>query len=263
MAVNDILARPDEDAYVRGEDSLFRMVRCEATVAAPVVPTNMENITSIVVGDPTYRIEYDAIHKGSDDIRKIRRKPAWPVTINVFKGKFDDVLATLRGVTFGTTDVAMPLHASNDLPECIFECVYRDKDLSHVLSYVIQDFILDDTGIDDPLDYSDAVIKGHTYYPPFLVYTGYECVYDRFDATPSTPDYSLSATAATMLTASNHNLWDFDDAAFIKVKDHSAGDEVGNRRRTGVAVTSGTTLAFTTGIPAATDEVSTLYVKAT
>jgi len=41
---------------------------------------------------------------------------------------------------------------------------------------------LDSTGIDDPIDYSDAAIKGYTYYPPFIdeTYTAINMLLDEY-----------------------------------------------------------------------------------
>jgi hypothetical protein len=156
-----------------------------------------------------------------------------------------------------------PFHATKDEPQIILESIFRRRDNeTHVFSRVLQDLILDSKGHDNPMEYADDVINLHTYYPPFYVYAGYEAVLDVWAATPSTNTYTLSSTPATILTASSHDFWEFDNAAFIKNKDDSAGDSVGVRLTSGVSI-SGVTMTFTAGTPATSDVISCLYVTAT
>ena len=263
MAVTDWLSAPAESTHLRGQDVLHRFVRSEAGDSQPVTWTNQDSIQSVTVGEPTYGYEVDVLQQGSHDKTRIRRQPQWPVTINVLNGKYLDVLAAFRGVTLGAGNyVIQPMNSSDDIPDIILESIYREVDGTHVFSVLIQDLILDDGGFDMPMDYSDGVIKGHTYHPPFMIDAGFEAVLDVWDATASTNTYTLSSTPATLLTSTSHNWFDFDNVVFIKNKDHSAGDTHGRRYDTGVSVST-VTMTWTTNTPAATDVVSCLYVTAT
>lgn len=253
------LAAPAENTYLRGQNVIHRYVQCEATAAAPVVWSNIKWIQSVVVGDPTYE-ETDVFMQGSKEKTKLRRNPVWPVTINVLNGKKAQVISDLLGYAWGSTNYVVPSNMSNDNPDVILESIFREEDnTTHVFSQVVQDLILDDSGMDIPMDYADGVINGHTYFPPFYVYTGYEAVYDVWDATPTTNTYTTSATPATAVVASSHDFWDYNNAAFIKQKDNSEGETVGNRLTSGAAI-AGQTLTVTAS-PLATDKVYALYVK--
>ncbi len=261
MAVTDILPAPPENSYLRGQDALHRYVICDASASAPVAWTNLSYVQSVVVGDVTYGVEYDIRHHGAGDKTHVKREPMWPVTINVLNGKKAEVLAALQNITWSSASVALPYHVSNDTPDCIIESIFREADYTHRFSQVIQDLIIDDTSQGIPMEYEDGVITGHTYYPPFYVYAGYEAVYDVWDATPTTLTYTLScSTPASMVTATDHNWWELDNAAFVKLWDNSADGFY--RYTTGVAI-SGGTLTVTGATPSATDKVYTLYVKAT
>ena len=128
----------------------------------------------------------------------------------------------------------------------------------------IKRWIIDDWGFDNPLDYSDGVIPFHTYHEPFLLASGKEMVFDKFDATPTTVAYTGSCTTpATLLSSSAHDDWDLDNAVFVKNKDDSASDPTGQRIRAGVTFSAGILTWTTAASPAASDEISILYAKAT
>ena len=264
MALTDQLGAPAEASYQMGRFTLHRVVLNEAAVAAPVVWTNMDFIAAIEIGDPSWDFEADVYQQGGgDDKTHIRRGPRWDGTSTVLSGKIGNVLATLKGLTWttgGTAAISSRMDA--DTPEVIWEAICRDSDNStHLFSLVIQDMVLDDFGVSNPMDYSERTIPFHTYHEPFLLCSGAEMVYDRFDATPSTATYSLScSTPLTLVTATDHDDWSYDNAVFLKNKDNSASDTVGVRVTSGASI-SGGTITFTTGTPAASDEISVLYAK--
>jgi len=258
----DQLAAPLINDEVRGRECLHRYVRSDADAAVHAAWTNLKWVQSVTVSEPTYETERTVLHQGSKDKTVKRYNPRWDITINVLSGKMPDVIAAFRGATWGATNTGVPLQASNDDPQVHIESIFRGEDNETVVfSRVIQDFILDSMGHDNPMDVADGVIRGHSYYPPFMVYTGYEAQMDVWDATPTTVTYTLSDTPATITTASSHDQWEFDNCAFIKNKDNSESDTTGGRLVTGVSI-SGVTMTFTTGTPAASDKISCLYVKA-
>lgn len=256
------LAPPSVDDVVLGQHAIHEYVRVEASALAPVVWSNMKYVQSINIGEPTYDFETPLFHMGSKDKRVKKVGPTWQVTINVLNGKVGETLAALRGESWGSSNVGIPLNSSNDEPQVHLVTIFRKQDnTTHVFSRVIQDLILDDSPFDVSMQVSDSVINGHTYYPPFLVYTGYDVIYDVWDATPSTPTYTLSSTPGSLITASNYNQWDFDNAAHIKLKDNSDSQTMGNRMTTGVSI-SGVTMTWTANTPASGDKVYCLYVAA-
>jgi len=268
MSLTDQLGAPSENAHIMGKYTLHRFVRCEASAPSPnpVAWANMSNIVSIDVDPPSYDMEVDVFQQGGgDDKTRIRRGPKYNGRITVLAGKVFDTLKLLKGLTWTTAGTAaLSLRQENDNPDVIIESICRDADNStHLFTRVIQDIIIDDMGVQSPMDYSDREIPFHSYHEPFALCTGAEMVYEVWDATPGTATYALSmGTPLTLLTATNHDGWHYDNMVFCKVKDNSASDDVGKRVTSGVAL-SGGTLTFTTGTPAASDVVYVLFAKAT
>jgi hypothetical protein len=262
VAINDQLAPPAENTYLLGQNTIHRYVRCEATVGTAIAFTNLQWVQSVSISEPTYELEYDIMHQGSDEKTHRKLRPKWDVTINVLNGKAHTIRAAFQGITLGATHVGLPLDTSNDNPQIILESVYREDDNeTHAFSIVVQDLVLDPMGFDTPMEYADAVIKGHTYYPPLWLTSGYYLVYDKYTATPTTATYQLTATPCTLMTSTNFDRFEFDKPIYVKLKDNSAGDTIGYRLQSGVAFT-GNDMVFTT-LPAASDVIYCLYTHAT
>lgn len=265
MAVTDKLNKPDANAHQMGRFTLNRIFLVDGAAAAPVVPTNLENIVQIDYGAPSWDFEADVLHQGSAEKTHKQYGPRWDGTITVLSGKVVDVLATLQNLTMGAGGhVAISTRMDNDLPVVIWEAICRDDDNStHLFSLIIQDMILDNIALENPIDYADKTIPFHTYHEPFLLYAGYHMVYELFASAATPGSLHLSATPATLVSHSNHDDWDFDKLVYIKHKDNSEGDEGMTRRITGATLT-GSKLDFTSGTPGATpDRVGILYATKT
>jgi len=266
MSVTSVLAKPLAATHQMGRFTLNRIVREDAAVLAPVVWVNVEGIVAVNYGEPTWEYEYDILQQGAGNEKThVKRGPMWKGTITVLKGDMGDFLAAIDGVTWGTAQAVISSRMDNDNPMVHWEAVCRDaNNNTHLYSLVIQDMIIDDWSFDNPMEYSDGVIPFHTYHEPFLLCTGKEMVFDKFAATPTTIVYTTSnSTPATLLSSTNHSDWDLDNAVFVKNQDDSAGDLTGKRIRSGVTF-SGASLTWTTAAsPAASDEISILYAKAT
>jgi hypothetical protein len=150
----------------------------------------------------------------------------------------------------------------NDNPIGHWEAICRDSDnVTHLFSLVIQDLILDDMDLSNPLEYADRTIKFHTYHEPFVLCSGAEMVFDKFAATPSTAVYQMSAgTPVSLVTATAHDDWDYDTAVFVKLKDKTDSWTT-KRIKSGVTIGASGTITFTSGTPAASDVVSVLWAK--
>ena len=266
MSSTSVLGAPAKNAYLMGRFTLHRFVRCEATAgdATAISWQNMSNVVSIDIDEPTWDFEADVYHAGGgNEKRHIRSGPRWNGTITVLGGKIGDTLRLLQEVTWDdSTQAVLSPRMDKDDPEIIIESICRDHDNgTHLFTRVIQDAILDDMGDALGLDYADKVIPFHTYHEWFLLATSAEMVYHVWSATPSTATYTISnSTPLSLLTATSHDDWAFDNMVFCKVKDNSAGDSIGKRVTAGVSL-SGDELVFTTGTPAATDQVYCLFAK--
>ena len=266
MALTDQLGPPASNSLLVGRYTLHKFVRCEASAgdATAIVWANLTNIVSITVDKPSWDYEADGYQQGGgDDKLHVRRGPKWTGKIECHAGKVFDVLALLKGLTWTTAGTAgISLRQENDYPDVIIQSIAREGDNStHVFSRVLQDLIIDDMGVDSPMDYADREIPFHTYHEPFPICGGSQLVYHIWDATAGTPTYTSTGTPLTIITSASHDDWSFDNMIFCKLKDNSAGDAVGKRLTTGVSLAGGT-LTFTTGTPAASDTVYALYVVA-
>lgn len=259
MAVTTQLAAVTAAAIQEGKYALNRVWRVEASVAAPVAESNLSNIISVEVGEPSFN-ENEYFMQGAGDERlTLRRNYKWPITINVYKGKLGETLETLLGLTW-SSDFAIPLRDNTTLPSVHWEAVCRDSDnTTHLFSLVIQDLILNMPAFPNPLDYSDSTITGYTYHDPFLLYSGYEMEYDIFTTDGSGTDYTASSTPVSLVTNANYDDWSIDEAASIKLK--ASGETVGTREKSGWTYSTG---VFTRSTAAAVSgNVQILYAKAT
>ena len=266
MAVTDQLAKPTESQHQMGRFSLNRIVRQDATIAKPVVWSNVKGIVAVNIGAPTWKYEYDIHQQGAgNELTHVQQVPRWDGTVTILSGQIGTFLAAIDGKTWGTAQAVMSARIDNDNPMVHWEVVCRTFDnVTHLFSLVIQDMVIDSFGFDNPMDYADRGIPFHTYHEPFILAQGREMVFDRFAATPSTSTYTLScSTPATLVTATEHDDWDYNNAVFIKNEDYSESDVTGRRIRSGATIT-GASLVFTgSSVPAASDEISVLYAKAT
>lgn len=262
MAITDQLGAPAATSYKQGYYTLNRIWRCEAAVAAPVTPTNLNYIVQIEIGEPSYRVDVDVYQQGGgDDYTKVRKGPTWTGTITVLGGKIGDVLKDIFGLTWSTAgDAMVALNHDDDYPEIIWEAVCRDVDNStHLFSLIIQDLVIDSKGLSSPMEYSDETIPFHTYHMPFLLCSGSELVYDQFAGDGSTTDFTASSTPLNLTTASNYDDLVLDDCVFIKTKTSTAS--TGTRQKSGVSAAGGV-FTYSTA-PAASSTVQLLYAKAT
>ena len=264
MAVTDLLGAPTQANIQEGRYTLNRYVLCEASAAAPVVWNNLNGIVGISVTKPTF--EKDAFYRqqGGADKLHIQRDPTWDVTVTVESGAALALIAAFQGLTWGSTGgIVAPLRVDTDNPMIIWEAIARGADNTHLWSLILQDLILDDVGIDNPMDYADRTLTFHTYHEPFTIAPGYEMVLDKWAATPATATYSLSATPATMLASYvGHDDWVNTKCVYVKNLDYSVNTTTSIRVNSGWSLT-GTALVFASGTPAASDVVSILYGKLT
>jgi len=260
MGVTSQLAAPTKDALQKGKFTLHRIVRSEASVAAPVTPTEMSYIQSLTLSEPSFD-EVDIFHQGGgDESTKDKTNYEWTGSVSILKGKGGDFLKDIRGITWDTgNDTAIPLRVDNDNPVLHWEAICRKSDNStHLFSLVLQDLKFDDPGFDNPMDYSDLTVNFRTKHMPLMIAPGSELVYDEWNGDGSTTDFTLSSTPLDLATASNYEDLVLDNAIFVKVK--ASGATTGVRQTSGISLAS-TTLTFTTA-PAVSTVIQALYVKA-
>jgi len=260
MSLTDQLGKPASTSRQTGRYTLHRAHRCEASVAAPVTPINLNNIESIELAAPTYDSAEIYQQGGDDEYYMYKNNYRWTGNIIVHKGKAPYVLSQLKGITWDTgNDTAIPLRDDNDYPNVHWEAVARDIDNStHLFTLLIQDMIIDVPGFSNPMDYSDVTIPFHTSHMPLFLAAGSEVVYDQFSGTGSAVDFTLSSTPLRLLSATSSNDLVLDQTVFVKVK--LSTESTGTRKMSGVSYAGGI-VTFTTA-PAASSTVQILYAKA-
>jgi len=265
MAINTQLGAPPASTYKKGRFTLNRIYDCEASVAAPVSPTNLNSVVQIDWGEPSWDNEADVFQQGGGDEKtQIKRGPRWDGTITVLGGSVGNLLSSLTGLTWGTGSgayAAMSMRRDGDNPNVIWEAICRDADnKDHLFSVVLQDIIIDDLGWSNPMEYTDSTIPFHTYHEPFFLLKDTELVYDVIQAGSSTVEWALSATPISLASPSLQNDWDVETLVYVKTKTSSAS--TGTRKRSGVAVTNAS-LAFSpaVGTPASATVLQVLFAK--
>jgi hypothetical protein len=262
MGVNSQLGAPSAANMVEGKYSLNRIVRCEATVAATITPVELGEVQSFVIDGPSWDTTKKVFQQGGGDIPvNVRRGYNSSGTITISKGHAMSKLAAFFGKTLGSTNTnAIPGYIDKDFPSIVWEAIARDRDNNtHLYSVVVPDMIIDDLGIDHPMENSDFSIKWHSYYPWFLLYARNEVVYSKFTGDGSTMVFTLPAAAITLITESEFDLCAWDKAFYIKEK--ATGTSTGLYKTSGYTI-SGSTLTAAVA-PAIGTEVQILFAKAT
>jgi len=261
--ITQVLGKPSEDQYTRGRYSLVKYWLSEAASSAPVTPKVLTSTVQVSVSEPAYDNTAKVFQFGCGDRpREIKDGMRVDGTITVLEGGLGDVLAAFLNQTWTTAGTAaIPLAQSNDNPDIHLELVCRSPSGTHLFSLCIVDMIIDDIGFTQGLDHDDQVIKFHTYREPFKLCADAELVYDVWTSTPGTLTYALSCgTPLDLVTAANHNNWDYSDFVFIKVKEN--GEDTGTEKRSEWSETGGSITTTGTGSPSASARIQALYAKA-
>ena len=245
MAWNTQMGTPAVNSLKKGQYTLHRVHLSEATAAAPVVPVNMSNIVAITYGEPSFDTEVIQQQGGGDDRVEIKYNWRWDGTITCHGGKGGAVLAAIQNITWNTSnDAVISTRPENDFPVVHWEAVCREKDnTTHLFTVVIQDMIIDASGFDNPMDYTDFTIPFHTYHEPMIACAGAEFVYDVFTGDGSTTDLTLSSTPIKALTASSHDDFYINELPFVKEKASTAS--TGTRQKSGYSYAAGKAVAAT------------------
>lgn len=261
MAVGTQMGAPSPEKLVLGTETLGRFHRCEASVAAPVTPVNFTGLQDWNIDAPTIGYSKELFQQGGgQESTMVDRRRRWSGTLSFLKGDSWTQMAAMLGITFASASEAMmPMYKENDYPDFVFEGIIRQSDnTTHYASVVIPDITLGDVAWSHPIDDALVVIPFTTKRFPFWIPSGTEIVLDKFTGTGSTTEFTLSATPLTW-TSSYYHLSTYD--SFIYVKEKASGDSTGTIMTTGYSNVTTTLTAATA--PAASAEVSVLYIKET
>lgn len=259
MSIYDQLGAPGVDVILEGKNTLNRIVRVDAPVAAPVQPTNVYGVVSLEI-DNGSADETEVFQQGGGNERTIYRSNyKWSGTITVHKGKLPYVLAQLLGISWEvSTQPLIPFKMINDFPKVHWEAVFRQKDnSSHAFTVIIPEMIIDPVAISNALDNSEQTIPFHTYFPPCFLKANAELVYDQFTGDGSTTQFTASSTPLNLLNASNYE--DFFLNYAILIKEKASGESTGKKKLSGYSYSSGKFIASTA--PASGTTVQILYAK--
>lgn len=259
MSIYDQIGSPGVDVILEGKNTLNRIVRVEASVGAPVQPTNLHGIINLEI-DNGSSDEIEVFQQGAGDERTTYRSNyKWSGTITVHKGKLPYVLAQLLGISWEISEQPLlPFKLINNFPKVHWEAVFRKKDNStHAFTVIIPEMIIDPVAISNALENSEQTIPFHTYFPPCFLKANAELVYDQFMADGSTTEFTASSTPLNLLDASNYE--DFFLNYAILIKEKASGDSTGTKKMSGYSYSSGKFIASTA--PASGTIVQILYAK--
>ena len=261
MAWNTQLAQPAENDVKQGRYTLCRFVRCEASVAKPVVWANVSGIQNVSIDEVSWGQTTNIHQQGAgDESLELRRDPMTTGSIEFLGGEAPTQIAALLGLTWTAAGTAaIPFFRESDYPAVTFELVVREDDnATHLYSVCYPDAII--TGLDwpNPMEEGNVTIRFKTQREPFYLANKTEAVYDEFTGDGSTVAFTLSGTPVPLVTAANQRYWDYANFAYIKEK--ATGASTSTLMKSGYSDT-GVTLTATTA-PAASTVVQALYAKA-
>jgi hypothetical protein len=170
-------------------------------------------------------------------------------------------LAALLGLTMGTTLTnAIPGYVDKDEPHVIWEACRRKRDnTTNLDTIVIPDMIIDDWGVEDPLENAPFTIEWHSYFPFFSLYTGREIAYNVFTGDGSITAFTLATgTPINLWTSTNYDLLDYDTMVYVKTK--ASAKTTGTYQKSGFSLAANTLTATTA--PAAGTLVQVLWAIA-
>jgi len=264
MGLTTQLGKPDATSIIKGKFSLFEYFSELASVAAPVAAVQIEDIQDFGMNAMSQTDEKIFHYGGGKDYRLAEEYDGeYTGTLQMLAGGMGRIIAALLGKTYTLAgEASLPLGHLPRYPLCHIQAFLRRVDnLTHIKSVVLQDLIFDPIAYPVAMGLNTIDLPFRSNYDPFELVAGAEMVFDKFSGDGSTTDFTLSSTPLDMVTATESHLvdWDFNTAAFVKVK--LSGEDTGTRQK-GTCTITGTTLAFSTA-PAASSEISCFYAKAT
>jgi len=262
MAVTSQKGAPALNDIALGKFALVRIIRTEASVAAPVTAIEIEGVQSFEVGAAEWGYT-KRIHQfgGGSKYAEKKSDPKWSGSLTFLNAEAGNQIADMLGLTWTTAgSVILPSYENNDYPDFILEVIARDDDnTTHLYSMVVPDVVINDWAVSMSLEDTDFTLPFHTREFPFKLCSGAEIVYDEYTGTGSTTAFTLSSTPLTLATASTYRLMYYDELYYVKEKASTAS--------TGTHFTSGysnTTVTLTaTSAPALGTVVQVLYAKST
>lgn len=261
MAWNTQLPQPFENDLQEGRYTLCRFVRCEASVAAPIVPANILGVQEVQISPVSWGREDEIYQQGAGDESLTSRKdPSIEGQITFLSAEGFNQMAAFLGQTWTAAgDAAIPFFQESDLPDVILEFVNRENDnVTHLANVVFPDAILMGFGWTNPLNEEPWTVNYKSRREPYVLANGTESIYDQFTGDGSTVAFTLSSTPVNLVTASGKRYWSYDDMAYVKEK--ASADSTGTLQKTGYSQAAGTLTASTA--PAASTVVQVLYAKA-
>lgn len=263
MSIYNILDKVPLTAKPRHVNTLNRIVRVEAAVAAPTVWEDISNVLKVDIGEPSFGFTDNLLHQGGGYRgQKTNKEPIWTGSIEVYRGKLQTVLAQLFGIDLAT-QFGMGLLYNAELPEVHWESIIRDHDNKTMIEgLVIEDMVIKTPSISQPIDSANVTIPFITERRPWMLKTGYECVYDQWATDGIIVEFTCSSTAVNIADASNERhgeQFEFDEIASFKLK--PSGFNTGYFY-TDSNVTFGTNKFTFTSAPADAGTLQALYAKA-
>ena len=260
MSIYTNIGPPALTDEIYGQYSLHRAHLVSTTVAAPVVPININGIQNMSLGTPSFDERVLKQQGGGDTSVKRRRNFVFTGSFSFLEGRKPTVIAQLKGITWGSAnDRAISFKDSKGIPAVHWESVCRDvNNLTPLFSVVIPQMVIEPWGFDQPMDSSEGSLSFSSEFPPIYLYAYTEFIWDLFDGDGSTTAFTLSDTPTDLVDSATYDDFILDNIALVTVKGSS--DETGIIQTTGVSYAGGD-VTFDTA-PAASSVVGIGYAAA-
>jgi len=266
MGVADQLGAPSIGHIVDGLFSLVRVWRKVATVAAPVVPSNVYAIQNLTMDAPAPRISRETFqYGGGGEGLDIKRDYRFTGSFQMLAGYVPTFISGLLGNTWTAAgEGAVPFYMPT-YPIFNAECVCRrENNTTHLFSLVFQDCILLPFNFSIAQENAVVDVPFMSKHEPFLLASGLEMVMDKYTADGSTAIFTLSGgTPKTIVETDDAERYDwiFDTIPYVTIYDTAAAVTTGVRQKSGITQAT-STIHFTTP-PTALKIIETFYAKAT
>jgi hypothetical protein len=256
------LEAPSEDDVLMGKNSLHRIWRLGASVAAPLTPAYVEGIQNATPTPLTAGSTKNVFQEGAgDEYTEVKSQWKHELAVDILAGKLFAFMAQLYGTTFGGAGYYGQATRAKSIPIITWETEMRESDGTHKYTKVYPQMILKEWEENTPMEDNPSTFTFWSKRDPFRIYAGAELVIDRFTANGSSGSFTLSSTPVILFDVTNEENEDFLLNNVVSCITKTTAQVYGSRVTSG-ATCVGTTFTLTP-TPAAGTIVTVTYAKAT
>lgn len=261
-SLTSFLGAPDITKITDGRYNLHRYFRCDAAVAAPITPVNIQQAQEITVG----AVSYDESAKvfqigGGAEYMTDKKFPTWDGNIKMLGGYVGTFQAALLGQTWDKTSYAAISTGYNDYPLAHIEAQCADEDGTLLHSMIYMNVFWKDWAAQATLGRDDITMPIGGKYIPFMISPDVQMVVDKYTTDASEVNFTLSSTPIKILEVASARLrHSIFLEKIIQARLKLSSQVFGTLYTSGVEVT-GDVVTFTTAPAAGTLEICYLAAR--